>query len=50
MPEYKGIAVFAEIKDGRLSATTRELLGCGRSLADDLQEELSAVIAGDGIA
>jgi electron transfer flavoprotein alpha subunit len=50
LPEYKGIAVFAEIKDGRLSATTRELLGCGRSLADDLQEELIAVIAGDGIA
>ncbi|MFC1865415.1 electron transfer flavoprotein subunit alpha/FixB family protein [Chloroflexota bacterium] len=50
MSEHKGIAIFAEINNGRLSATTRELLSCGRGLADDLQQELSAIIAGKDIA
>jgi len=48
--EYKGIMVLAESADGRLANIARELLGCGRKLADDLNEELSAVILGDGVA
>ncbi len=50
MSDYKGISVFAEVKDDRLSATTGELLACGRSLADELQQELGAIIAGRDIA
>ena len=50
MAEYKGVMIFAESAGGRLQPTGKELLGCGRKLADELGEELSAVIAGDGIA
>ncbi len=50
MAEYKGIMVLAESADGRLANVARELLGCGRKLADDLDEELSTVILGDGVA
>ena len=49
MSENKGVMIFAEVTEGKLSAITRELLGCGRKLADDLTEGLSAVISGDGI-
>jgi electron transfer flavoprotein alpha subunit len=35
--------------EGRLATITKELLSCGRKLADDLAEELSAVILGDGV-
>lgn len=41
--------ILAEVVQGRLSAISRELLGCGRRLADSLKEELSAVLAGDGV-
>ena len=50
MVEYKGIMVLAEFADGRLANIARELLGCGRKLADDLDEVLSAVLLGDGVA
>ena len=49
MSEYKGIIIIAETASGRLEASSKELLGCGRQLADELGEELSAVIAGSGI-
>ena len=49
MAEYKGVLIFAEATKGRLSPITAELLGCGKKLADSLEEELSAVILGDGI-
>jgi len=49
LSDYKGVAIFAEIKDSRLSSAARELLSCGRSLADDLQQELGAIIAGNNI-
>jgi electron transfer flavoprotein alpha subunit len=42
--------VLAESIEGRLATIAKELLGCGRKLADDLAEELSAVILGDGVA
>jgi len=41
--------VHAEVAEGKLVAIATELLGCGRRLADDLGEELSAVIVGSGI-
>jgi len=43
MAEYKGVMVCGEIGDGKLAASTLELLGGGRGLADNLGEELSLV-------
>jgi len=48
--EYRSIMVLAESVQGRLATITKELLGCGRKLADDLAEELSAVLIGYGVA
>jgi len=47
--EYKGVLVFAEAAGYKLSPIAAELFGCGRKLADDLKEELYAVLLGDGI-
>jgi electron transfer flavoprotein alpha subunit len=49
MGEYRGVMVHAEVAEGKLAAIAMELLGCGRRLADDLGEELSAAIVGSGI-
>ncbi|MFC2024998.1 electron transfer flavoprotein subunit alpha/FixB family protein [Chloroflexota bacterium] len=46
MSEYKGVMINGEITQGKLSAMATELLGCGRKLADDLRQELSAVLIG----
>ncbi len=50
MSEYKGVMIYGEVTDGKLAAITTELLGCGRKLADDLGQELSAVLIGSGIS
>ncbi|MFC1847580.1 electron transfer flavoprotein subunit alpha/FixB family protein [Chloroflexota bacterium] len=50
MSEYKGVMVHGEIIEGKLSAMTTELLGCGRKLADDLGQEISAVLAGSDVS
>jgi len=47
MAEYKGVMVYGEIVEGKLSSITTELLGCGRRLADELKEDLICVLAGD---
>ncbi len=49
MVEFKGVLVLAEVANGRLSPMTTELLGCGRGLADNLQEDLCAVLLGNEI-
>jgi electron transfer flavoprotein alpha subunit len=49
MAEYKGMLVCGELADGKLASITTELLGCGRRLADDLQEDLSCLLAGDAV-
>jgi len=49
MAEYKGILVCGELANGKLASITTELLGCGRRLADDLQEELLCLLAGDTV-
>ena len=46
---YKGVWVFAEQRDGALNKVSLQLLGCGRGLADDLDEELCAVLPGDDV-
>jgi electron transfer flavoprotein alpha subunit len=50
MSDNKGVLVLVETNNGGLASVTAELLGCGRQLADELGEELCAVIVGDGIA
>jgi electron transfer flavoprotein alpha subunit len=50
MAEYKGILICGELTDGRLTAITTELLGCGRKLADELKETLSCLLASDAVS
>jgi electron transfer flavoprotein alpha subunit len=49
MAEYKGVMIFCEAAEGKLTTSAAELLGGGRKLADDLGQELSAVLVGSGI-
>ncbi len=44
-----GILIFSEILEGKLASVTTELLGCGRKLATELNQGLSAVLIGNGI-
>ncbi len=46
MDSHKGVLVCGEIAEGQLAPITIELLGVGRKLADELGEELSALIMG----
>jgi electron transfer flavoprotein alpha subunit len=50
MADNKGVMIFIELVDGKLSAIAKELLGAGRKLANEFKEELSAVAAGSGVA
>jgi len=47
MAEYKGVMVYGEMVDGKLSSITTELLGGGRRLADELKEDLACILVGD---
>ncbi len=49
MADNKGVMILAETVDGKLAAIATELLGAGRKLADDLGEELSAVLVGSDV-
>ena len=49
MPDNKGVLVYAEVVEGKLSAIATELLGCGKKLATDLGQELSAVLVGSNV-
>lgn len=50
MAEYKGVAVYCEVTGGKLASIAAEGLGIGRKLADDLGQELSAVLVGSGVS
>src|SRR3972149_3109018 len=50
MPDNKGVLVYAEIVEGKLSAIATEALGAGRKLASDLGGELSAVLVGSNVS
>src|SRR5208283_3557234 len=50
MAENKGVMIFIEVIDGKLTNIGKELLGAGRKLANDLTEELSALVVGNGVA
>ena len=49
MAHDKNVIIFGEIIEGKLAAITKELLGGGRKLANELGEELCAVFIGDHI-
>jgi electron transfer flavoprotein alpha subunit len=46
MSDNKGVLVHCEVADGKLSSMAAELLGAGRRLAQELGQELDAVIIG----
>jgi len=50
MADYKGVLVYCEVNEGKLAVIATEILGCGRKLADELGEGLSAVLVGSGIS
>lgn len=47
MAEYKGVLVIGEFAEGGLTATTRELLGGARGLADQMKEEVGLTLCGE---
>jgi len=47
--EFKSVMIYCEIAKGKLSANSAEVLGCGRKLADQLGQELSAVLLGSNV-
>lgn len=47
MVKYKGILVIGELEDKTISRATRESLKIGRKLADELGEELCALLLGN---
>jgi len=50
MADYKGIAVFCEVKEGKLAPISTEGLGIGKKLAQDSGQELCAIVVGGGVA
>ena len=46
---HKDVWVFAEQSDGEIATVTYELLGAGRRLADDLGQNLCAVLLGSDV-
>ncbi len=48
--QYSGLWVFAEQHDGKLRPSGIELLGKGRELADEIGEELCAVLIGNDVS
>lgn len=44
--DYKGVYVFAEQVDGKITPVSLELLGRGKGIAEDLKTTLTAVILG----
>ena len=50
MSEYKDVAVFSEVREGKLAPISTEGLGIGRKLADDSGQQLAALLVGSGVA
>jgi len=49
LDEYKGVYVIAEQFNGKLHDVSLELLGEGRKLADEIGDELGAILIGSGV-
>ena len=50
MAEDKGVLIYAEVAPGKLTTMATEALGGGRKLADELGEELAAVLIGSEVS
>lgn len=50
MAEYHGVLICGELGETRLTSISKELLGIGRKLADDLEEELSILLMGSNLS
>ncbi|MFC1947637.1 electron transfer flavoprotein subunit alpha/FixB family protein [Chloroflexota bacterium] len=50
MADNKGVMILGEVIEGNLSSISTELLGCGRKLADELGQELSALLIGSAVS
>ena len=50
MADNRGVLIVGECGEGALAAITAELLGGGRKLANDLGEELAAVLIGEKVS
>lgn len=50
MPDYQGVLVYCESIDGKLASISAELLGAGKRLAQELGQQLSAIIVGSNIS
>lgn len=50
MAEYQGVAVYCDVKDGKILPIAMEGLGIGRQLAKDLGQELAAVLVGSNVS
>ena len=48
--DRKGVWVYAEQREGKLHSVSLELLGKAGELAENLNQEVSAVLLGDGVA
>ncbi len=46
MDQYEGVMVYCESAEGKLVSVATEMLGCGKRLANDLGQELSATLIG----
>ena len=49
LEEYKGVFIFAEQVDNKISNIAYELLGKAKDLAKDLRTEVTAVLIGSGV-
>ena len=49
LEEYKGVYIFAEQVDGKVSNIAYELIGEGKNLAEKLNTEVTAVLIGSGV-
>jgi electron transfer flavoprotein alpha subunit/NAD-dependent dihydropyrimidine dehydrogenase PreA subunit len=50
LADYKDVWVLAERHDGQFHPSTYELLGCARSLADELGQQTAVVVLGTGLS
>ena len=50
LEEYKGVAIFAQQVDNKLSSIAFELIGKAHELAADLGTDVTAVVLGHNIA
>lgn len=50
LEQYKGVFVFAQQVDNKLSNISFELVGEGKRLAEKLNEKVTAVLVGSGVA